>query len=120
MSPNRITANEGHRSAMVWTRAPLMCNALDACMVVSAKIILWSLSRAVTRCESDGAALSPLLGRHQLFDIDQLGRIVACVAGVAVFVFAVVLHCLPQRSQGKIGERIGLNEAPDLLDGIVR
>src|SRR6266852_713347 len=106
MSPNRRTANEGHRSAMVWTRAPLMGNALDACMAVSVKIILWSLSRAVTRCESDGAALSPLLRRHQFFNINQFGGIVAGVAGVAVFVFAVVLHCLPQRSQGKIGERI--------------
>ena len=50
------------------------------------------------------------------FDVDQLGRVVAGVAGVAVFVPLVVVHRLAQRRERKIAERIGLHEAADLLD----
>src|SRR5271157_6492117 len=64
--------------------------------------------------------LVPLLsGRHQLFDVDELGGIVAGVAGVAVFVLLIVAHGLAQRRERQVPEGIGFHETPDLLHAVV-
>ena len=65
-----------------------------------------------------GALTPPLFGLHQLLNIDQLGGVVAGVAGVAVFV-ALVVHRLPQRGERKIAQESALDEAPDLLHRVV-
>src|ERR1019366_3377020 len=63
--------------------------------------------------------LSLLAGGDQLFDVDQLGGVVAGVAGVAVFVLLVVGDRLAEGTDGEIADGIGFHETADLLDVVV-
>ena len=71
------------------------------------------------RVEAAQSSVPLLAGRDQLFDVDQLGRIVAGVAGVAVFVRSSSPTALRSDAEREIAERIGFDEAADLFDGVV-
>ena len=60
----------------------------------------------------------PVFGGHQLGDIHQVSGVVAGVAGVAVIVLGIA-HSRAEAADRKITQRIGFDEAPDLLDRII-
>src|ERR1700759_4739842 len=66
------------------------------------------------RSVPSGAGFFP--GTHQLLDVDEIGGVVAGITGVAVFV-AFVGYGSFQCFDRQISERIGFNEAADLIRG---
>src|ERR1700683_501856 len=65
------------------------------------------------------ASVALLPGGDQFIDIDQLRRIVAGVARVAIFVFLIVAHGFAQRTEGKKSQGIGLYETAHLFYGVI-
>src|SRR5581483_1604303 len=60
----------------------------------------------------------PAAGGNQLLDVHQPGRVIAGIAGVAVFVLGIA-HRLAQGIEREIAQRIRLHETPDLFRGLV-
>ena len=58
---------------------------------------------------------APVFGRHKLVDVHQASGVIAGVTCVTVIVI-VIRDGFAQRLDGKIPDRVGFHEPPDLLD----
>src|SRR5436190_13577242 len=78
-------------------------------------------SAIVSRAPSSWRGMSVFLlaCRDELFDVDQFGRVIAGVAGVAIFVLLVIVHGIAERREREVGKAVGFDEAADLLDAVV-
>ena len=58
-----------------------------------------------------------VLGLRQLLKVDQLGGVIAAVAGVTVLAALAVGHRLAHAGQRQLAQRVRLQKAADFLDG---